>query len=198
MNPFNFYGEQLSEENISPRSKASREWFLDKVKGMSERGIDRDNLLKQEPLKASANPLSGKMYMFWYNPKLKKQLPYYDTFPLIILLETDAGNMTGLNLHYLPIDLRQRLFYGMLQKVSSSSFNSQTYMKITYEYLKSSSNLKAFRPCYKKYLTNRIRGRIVNVPAQEWETALYLPTSSFKKKDSGYVYRESRKIIRKF
>ena len=198
MNLFNIYAEQMSEESISPRSEASRNWFLDKVKSISETSVDRANLLKQEPLVATGNPLSGKMYMFWYNPKMKKQLPYYDTFPLIILLDVGAGNMTGLNLHYLPIGLRQRLFYGMLGRASSSSFNSRTYMKITYEYLKANSNLKAFRPCYKKYLTNQIKGRIVNVPAQEWETAIYLPTSSFKKKPAGYVHRESKKMIRNF
>jgi hypothetical protein len=71
-------------------------------------------------------------------------------------------------------------------------------MKITYDYLKSSSDLGAFRPCFKRYLTKQIKGRIVNVPAQEWEVAVHLPTSSFRKKDSGYIYRESRKQIGNF
>jgi hypothetical protein len=198
MNPFSFYGGQLSEENISPRSAASREWFLDKIKNISERDFDQNTLMKQPPLVSSGNPLSGKMYMFWYNPKGKKTLPYYDAFPLIILLDVGRDHMTGLNLHYLPIRLRQNLFYGMLNKVSSTQFNSRTYMKITYDYLKSSSDLGAFRPCFKRYLTKQIKGRIVNVPAQEWEVAVHLPTSSFRKKDSGYIYRESRKQIGNF
>jgi len=198
MNPFKYYGGQISEENISPRSAASRKWFLDKIGSISERNINQNTLMKQPPLVGAANPLSGKMYMFWYNPKLKKELPYYDAFPLIILLDVGSDHMTGLNLHYLPIRLRQNLFYGMLNRVSSSKFNSSTYLKITYDYLKASSDLDAFRPCFKKYLTKQIRGRIVNVPAQEWEVAIHLPTSSFHKKDAAYVYSESKKQIRKF
>ena len=198
MNPFKYYGGQISEENISPRSADSRKWFLDKIRSISEKNIDQDNLMKQPPLVGTGNPLSGKMYMFWYDPKMKKELPYYDAFPLVILLDIGNDHMTGLNLHYLPIGLRQNLFYGLLNRVSSSKFNSSTFMKITYDHLNASSNLEAFRPCFKKYLTKQIKGRIVNVPAQEWEIAVHLPTSSFRKKDAGYVYSQSRKQIRNF
>ena len=198
MNPFTFYGGQLSEENISPRSADSRKWFLDKIRSISERDLNQDNLMKQPPLVGSGNPLSGKMYMFWYSPKGKKTLPYYDAFPLVILLDIGSDHMTGLNLHYLPIGLRQNLFYGMLNRVSGTKFNSKTFMKITYNYLNATSNLEGFRPCFKKYLTKQIRGKIVNVPAQEWEVAIHLPTSSFHKKDEAYVYSQSRKQIRNF
>ena len=199
MNPFTHYGGQLSEENISPRSDASRKWFLDKIRSIANTSIDQNTLMKYKPpLVGAGNPLSGKMYMFWYNAKTKKDLPYWDAFPLIILLDVGSDNMTGLNLHYLPIRLRQNLFYGLLNRVSSTKFTSSTYLKITYDYLKASSSLDAFRPCYKKYLTKQIRGSIVNVPAPEWEIAIHLPTSSFRKKDAQYVHRESRKKIRNF
>lgn len=199
MNPFTQYSGQLSEENISPRSDASRKWFLDKIRSIANTSIDQNSLMKYKPpLVGAGNPLSGKMYMFWYDAKTKKDLPYWDAFPLIILLDVGSDNMTGLNLHYLPIRLRQNLFYGLLNRVSSTKFTSSTYLKITYDYLKASSSLDAFRPCYKKYLTKQIRGSIVNVPAPEWEIAIHLPTSSFRKKDAQYVHRESRKKIRNF
>ena len=49
MNPFTHYGGQLSEENISPRSDASRKWFLDKIGNISERSMDQNSLMKEKP-----------------------------------------------------------------------------------------------------------------------------------------------------
>lgn len=34
---------------------------------------------------------SGQMYMFYYDPKHKKTLPYYDRFPLIIMVGPAEG-----------------------------------------------------------------------------------------------------------
>ena len=43
-----------------------------------------------------------------------------------------------------------------------------------------------------------MRGSIVLVPSDEWELAVHLPTSDFAKKDKGYVYEQSKKMIGKF
>jgi len=191
------FEEGVQSGDFSPRSKASQKWFLEKVKSFGDGAFDRNRLLRSG--KVVENPSPGMMYMFWYDPKLKKELPYYDKFPLVVLVDTGAGGMSGLNLHYLPIELRQKFFYGgLLNRSSDRKFNENTYMKITYDYLKSMRSLKAFRPCFKKYLTNHIRGRIVQVPAQEWELAIHLPTASFQKKSEAAVHRESEKMIGRF
>ena len=44
---------------------------------------------------------AGRMSMFFYDPKFKNRLPYYDTFPLVLPLETMRGGFIGLNFHYL-------------------------------------------------------------------------------------------------
>ena len=31
----------------------------------------------------------GKMYMFFYDPKLRETLPYYDAFPLVIVVRPE-------------------------------------------------------------------------------------------------------------
>lgn len=189
--------DQFQEGNFSPRSAESQKWFLEKVKSFGGSTFNRDSLLRDG--KVVENPTPGKMYMFWYDPKLKNELPYYDKFPLVVLVDTGAGGMTGLNLHYLPMGLRQKFFYGgLINRTSDRKFDDNTYMKITYDYLKSMRSLKAFRPCFKKYLTSHIRGRIVNVPSSEWELAIHLPTASFQKMSEAAVHRKSEEIIGRF
>ena len=104
----------------------------------------------------------------------------------------------GLNLHYLPLDLRRNFFYGLLNRVSDTKYDERTNLNITYDYLKATRGAKQFRPCIKKYLTKQIKGQIVNVPASEWEIAVHLPTALFQKATEDKVHSDSRDMIRNF
>ena len=196
--PFDTLQRQLNAEGISPRSKESREWFLSKMNKISGKKPNRDKVLNSPPARKVANPQPGMMYMFYYHPKGEQILPYYDTFPLIFLVETHQWGVTGLNLHYLPINLRQKLFYSLLNRVSGAEMNEDTYLRISYDFLQNNRNLKEYRPCFKKYLTRNIKGNIAQIPASEWEIAVHLPLASFKKKDESAIHRESEGIIERF
>ena len=100
-------------------------------------------------MREQSRVLPGMMYMFYYNPKHEQTLPYYDSFPLVILLNTDSKGMEGLNLHYLPLNLRQKLFYGLLNRMDSVDIDEASYLRITYDYLKGARSLKEYKPCYK-------------------------------------------------
>ena len=55
----------------------STQWYKDKIKEFGKPGtldLIRDG-------KRSNKPFYGKLNMFVYDPKHKKKLPYYDTFP---------------------------------------------------------------------------------------------------------------------
>ena len=197
-NIFDTLNDGLFDEAISPRSVEARTWLEEKVASIAGKSVNRAQLMRSEPLKATPNPLPGRMYMFYYNPENKDKLPYYDRFPLLILVDKNQNGFEGLNLHYLPVDLRQKLFYGLLSKTNNQSFNRNTYMKVTYQYLKSARKVKAYKPCYKRYLTNNVKGLIVNVPANEWENAVHLPTAMFKKASQSKVHADSRKMIQRF
>ena len=197
-NIFDTLNDGLSAEAISPRSAEARAWLEEKVASIGGKRVNRAQLIRSEPLKATPRPLPGRMYMFYYNPENKEKLPYYDRFPLLILIDKNQNGFEGLNLHYLPIDLRQKLFYALLGKLNNQAFNHNTYMKVTYDYLKSARKMKAYKPCYKRYLTNNVKGLIVNVPANEWENAVHLPTAMFKKASQSKVHADSRKMIQRF
>ena len=57
----------------------------------------------------------GKMYMFFYDPKHKATLPYYDRFPLVIPIERYPDGFLGLNMHYLAPKLRLSLLEGLMK-----------------------------------------------------------------------------------
>ena len=196
-NAFQKLKKEFGESILDPRSDESRKWFMEKVQSISG-SVNRDNIMQKKPLQEVSRVLPGMMYMFYYSPKGDNRLPYYDSFPLVILVDTYRGGMEGLNLHYLPIDLRQKLFYGLLNRLSDRNVDENSFVKVTYDFLKSTRSLKEYRPCYKKYLTEQIRGKIVQVPANEWEIAVHLPLALWRKADETTVHRESERMIERF
>ena len=195
---FNELGEEFRAEDLNPNSAKSRAWFREKISSIAGKSFSRDQKLRNPPLKKSSQVLPGMMYMFWYSPKLAATLPYYDSFPLVILVDTFQGGFIGLNLHYLPIDLRRNFFYGLLNRVSNTKYDETTYLKLTYDYLKSAKSAKQFRPCIKRYLTKGVKGQIVNVPAAEWEIAVHLPTALFQKATEHTVHSDSKDMISRY
>ena len=58
---------------ITPRTDESRAWFMKKARNM--RGLDRRELMQEEPLKRGGRRIIGSMQMFFYDPKYKDTLP---------------------------------------------------------------------------------------------------------------------------
>jgi hypothetical protein len=196
-NAFQLLKKQLEEEGIKPNTKLSQEWFLDKIREIGGLKVETSRIMREPPIKMAANQFRGRMYLFRYNPLNKRTLPYYDMFPLVILLEKSKTGFMGLNLHYLPIDLRQRLFYNLLPRASQSEFRWNTYLKIDYDYLTSRTTLRAHKACIKRYRYDQVYGRLSNIPAPEWEVAVHLPLASWRKAAESRVYKDSREKSRK-
>ena len=184
---------QAFRAGITPRTKESREWFRKKIKNL--RSINRDALMKEDPLKQTGQEIVGGMYMFFYDPKHKDTLPYYDTFPLVVVVGPAEGGFYGLNLHYLPPILRAKMLDALMDITSNTKFNDSTRFKMSYELLVKSSKLKYFQPCFKHYLNDQVKSKFAMVPAPEWEIATFLPTAQFKKANSKKVYFDSQKMI---
>lgn len=181
-------------KGITPRSKESMDWF--RKKAATLRGINRESLMDQDPLQRSSGPKPGAMGMFFYDPKHKDTLPYYDTFPLVIFVEPAKGGFYGLNLHYLPPTLRARLLDGLMDNTNNKKYDESTRMQANYNLLKAASgNVKYFKPCFKHYLTGHVKSKFAIVPAPEWEIAAFLPTAQFKKASTSKVYADSRRMI---
>lgn len=192
-NLFNKLEIEAFRAGITPRTEQSREWFRKRAQAM--RRLNREELMKADSLTRTNSSVVGNMYMFFYDPKTKDTLPYYDQFPLVFVLGEAKGGFHGLNLHYLPPILRARLLDSLLDLKNNNKYNESTRLKLSYEILNSSTKFKEFKPCFKHYLTSHVKSRFAQVPAAEWEIATFLPMAQWKKSSSNQVYRQSRKLI---
>jgi len=178
---------------ITPRTKESREWFMKKAKVL--KGISREALMKEEPLSSSGRQIIGSMQMFFYDPKFKQTLPYYDRFPLAIIVKPAKGGFLGLNLHYLPPILRAQFLDVLMDNVTSKKSEDAKF-KLTTRLLAGTSSLEMYKPCIKHYLTTHVKSKFAEVKAPEWEIATFLPTAQFEKATKQKVYNDSRRMLR--
>ena len=181
------------KKGITPRTAESRAWFQ-KQAGYLGR-INNNALLKEPALKTESEHIPGGMFMYFYDPKTKATLPYYDKFPLTIIVGPAAGGFTGLNLHYLPMQLRAKLLDALMDITSDKKYDDNTRFNLSYNMLKRASSMRYFKPCFKRYLTANVKSRFARVPASEWEIATFLPTASFEKQSKTAVWADSRGMI---
>lgn len=184
---------QAFRAGITPRTKESREWFRKKANNL--RRINREALMKESPLQQTNQEIVGSMYMFFYDPKHKETLPYYDKFPLVVVVGPAEGGFYGLNLHYLPPILRAQMLDALMGITTNTKFNKSTRFKMSYELLAKTAKLKYFKPCFKHYLNEHVQSRFALVPAPEWEIATFLPTAQFEKAGKNKIYSDSRKMV---
>lgn len=175
---------------LTARTKESKAWFRKKIKDMGT--VNRKALLKDGATEIVTNPLPGQMILYFYNPKHRKTLPYYDRFPMTIIVQPAKGGFHGLNLHYLSPGVRAR-FLDDLMDTAPKNLTDKSRIKITYDKLQSTKKYREFAPCFKHYLGSHIKSNMARVPMTEWEYAVFLPTESFVKVRAETVWRYSRK-----
>ena len=187
---------QGARQGIIPaRTVAAREWYRSAAgKLMSNISPGVFEKRTDEARKVSSMEF-GYMYAFKYDPKTKNDLPYYDTFPLIFPVRMDSDGFLGINFHYLPPVLRAKLMDALYSTLTNKKYDDTTKLKISYSILQSASKYRFFKPMLKKYLRSHVRSQFLEVQVNEWDIAIFLPTESFRKADTGRVWEESRKKI---
>ena len=179
---------------IPARTVAAREWFRDVAKNTTKAKASPEKILSEYSHKRSA-PSIGKMYHFFYDPKHKDTLPYYDRFPLIFMVDSAPGGFYGLNLHYLPPVLRAKLMDKLYTLSTDRRYTEDTKIALYYGILKTASRFKYYKPTFKHYLTKHVRSTFIEIQPTEWDIALMLPTQRFEKASAQKVYSDSRKMI---
>ena len=179
----------LAKEGLTPRTNASRAWLRAKVKDLkpTSSGLmkDRDRLKNKSMI--------GRMYFYFYDPKTKDSMPYYDQFPLVIPIEKYNDGFLGLNLHYIHPKHRMVLLDKLSDTLSNDTYDEKTKLKINYRYLAAASRIFEANPCIKRYLFTQIQSRFLEITADEWDIAAMLPLESFVGATTSKVYADSRK-----
>ena len=181
--------ESLAKEGYTPRSSAARQWLKAKVGELrpTPAALMRD----RERLKDKS--FIGKMYFFFYDPKTKDSLPYYDRFPLVIPIERYSDGFLGLNLHYIHPKQRIILLDKLSEVASNNNYDEKTKLRLSYSYLASASKAFEAMPCIKRYLFTNIQSRFLEITADEWDIAVMLPAENFVGATTSKVWSDSRK-----
>ena len=177
---------------IPARTDGARSWDRDKARTTR---VTPDRLIKSDKERLTSKVMVGRMYHFFYDPKHKKTLPYYDRFPLIFPFKKVRGGFLGINLHYLPLRLRAKLMDGLYGLTRDNKYDEDTRLRISYNILNGAAKYKYFKPCVKHYLTPHVKSRFLEVYAAEWDIALFLPTEKFVGSNKKAVHADSRKMI---
>ncbi len=166
----------------------STQWYKDKISEFGKPGamdLIRDG-------KRNTSPFYGRLNMFFYDPKFKKTLPYYDTFPLVLPLETYPDGFLGINLHYLPIPLRIKLLDRLVDYSNDTNFDEGTRLIVDYSKLK---KVRLVKPTIHKYLAGQVKSQFRRIDADEFTVAALLPVQRFKKAATNEVWKDSRSMI---
>ena len=111
------------------------------------------------------------------------------------MVDSAPGGFYGINLHYLPYDIRAAFLDKLLDLAPKKPKNESRLTKMRYDLLKGSAKFKEFKPCFKHYLAKHVKSQFVRVPITEWEIAIFLPVEQFRKSSKDTVWAESKKAI---
>jgi hypothetical protein len=184
---------ERNKYNLDDAVKKSRAWFNQQALLMSKQGMTPPKVLKGNPAQLKMTILPGKLYMFLYDPKLKNELPYYDRFPLVFPFRKVQGGFLGLNMHYLPYQLRIRLLDKLMQFASNSKLNETTRIKYSWALIDGVSRFNGAIPCVKHYLDDHVRSAFREVPSNDWATAMLLPVERFVGATTQQVWTDSKR-----
>lgn len=181
----------------SVRQRDARTWFRNQAKAVSS--VNRNKLMRDPDAGNIENKIDGEsigsMYSFFYDPKHKKTLPYYDMFPLVFVIGPKPGGFLGINLHYLPPVLRAKLMDQLYTITNNKKFNNTTKLVVSYELLSRASRFRYFEPCVKHYLFEHVQSKFLRIEPRFWDAALMLPTEKFAKADADEVWNQSRSQV---
>lgn len=169
---------ELATRHNAPRDKEnSLRWFRNRIRKDSP--IRDLNKVTEGLRNARIEP--GAMVTYVYDPKTKDKLPFYDMFPLIIILAPAKGGWYGVNLHYLPPVMRAELLLDIGYRRNSMD-----------AIVKKLENNPMTKPALRRYLASHARTRMKLIPRDEWEIAINLPTENFQKAGNKQIWRTTR------
>lgn len=195
--------QQKSAADLQTMSRESITWLrkkMNQVKSPSnvrrDMAREKDRYVRPTSLSTRGKFLLGGLYFFYYNPKTRNDLPYYDVFPLVMPLEKYNDGFLGLNFHYLPVRYRIMFMNKLIGRAIYDDNDEIRRVRITYDILNAAKKYKEFRPCLKRYLLPQIKSRVLAVAPEEWDVATMLPVQAFRKATVAEVWSDSLEEIK--
>lgn len=107
----------------------------------------------------------GRIYSFMYRAKFEKTLPYYDRYPLVLIMSRNAKAKTfdGLNLHYVNPYFRAMLLKGIrhLHMAAPDRYMVKEFKETVARLIK-----RIAAPCMHRYRMDRVMNmRYIQIPS---------------------------------
>ena len=193
-NLFDKISDAIRSGTVGQEVKRSARWFKDKIKGLegeARNRFSRTNAIsfyreaevKQNPVVLKMRANLGDLYCYNYKPKHREVLPYYDMFPLIMLIGHENDTFLGLNFHYLAPKFRAILLDRVTAKVGKGRIN---YKKI--------AKIPQVEPTVHRYRYDHImKSKVIPIKEEEQEIAIFLPLERFRKATKARVWTDSKR-----
>lgn len=195
--------EKLSKNNkiFALRKSQALDWYRNKIKALlGSKSLEPNSIFDKKNYKNS--PEIGNIVTFKYSPKTKIILPYYDMFPLVLIIKMVPGGFIGLNFHYLHPTKRaffmEKLYeYQTINAQTTKNKAPKTIINIKYNTLVQKASLISYKACIKRYNTSHIKGFFYTLLPNEWDIALFLPTEKFVGAKKEKVWEDSKQIVKR-
>ena len=115
--------------------------------------------------------VQGHMYLFEYKAQ-SKYLPYWDKFPLVYCIKSNPQEFFGANLHYMTPKKRILAVRDLMN-----------------------GRINLPKACFHKYLKSNVDGLLLDLSAEEWDTAILLPVEDFVITRKGSEYNFSKEDV---
>lgn len=185
-----------NQYNLHNASRKSAAWFDQQLLLIKKQQITPNKVMKSDSHQLTSSLIPGNLYMFFYDAKTKDELPYWDRFPLTFPYKKLEDGFMGLNMHYLPYQLRAQLLDKLMTFANNQNLDATTRLKYSWALIDGVSKYKAAQPCIKRYLDSQVRSAYRKVDGNDWATAMLLPVESFVGANKQAVWTDSKRIIR--
>lgn len=181
----NFGNKQFWTQKSFPRlrmrdAKNATAWFKSRIDAEMSPNRKLPDDKRKWKRKIHQSPQIGNMYMYAYHAKTDKQLPTWDKFPMMMVINKYKDGWLGINFHYLPLPQRYALMAAMMKVVKPvSQIWEKERLKISYGILQGVAKSKLYEPTIKRYLYGQVRSPFSYIDPDEWRIALAMPTQKF-------------------
>ena len=153
--------EQI-QESTGGKSQ-SKDWYRKQLAGKQPRNLITDERsdeigdeLERDRNLSTTFPRLFNLMFYEYKAKWRRDLPFYDKYPLAFVIETDDKSFFAVNLHYYSPKERLGVVASLME-----------------------DKIPKFRKGAHKYLLSEVRSPYLILAQQEWETMCLLPVEEF-------------------
>lgn len=187
---------KMTDAAIRSKSRGAMKWYIGRINSVSGGSTIAADPKFASPVRSDHKPTIGSMFQYVYIAKHKDKLPYWDAFPLVIPIEFYDDGFLGINLHYLPIQMRAKMLDKLMsyeKTIKTGGNGTRRYMELSYGLLKSLKDIPAFQHCLKRYLFTHVKSKVIRINSSYWETVAFLPTQQFQKQSESVVWADAKK-----